>query len=174
MTDSTGVAFLFLTMKKSLVSEHTAMLSRNVPAPSPDGSRTQENAGGLGNLLKLASSKDQKPLKGNRDKTSNKVDESLNGSNKSVLSAEAIKDLPSADWEKVEVGTTLAFKILEMSSNYQPQISDFKIGSVTELDRATGELVVTLENSGEDTDEYDMTQAGYVFVVSCFLDQHSN
>ena len=151
------------------------MLSRNVSAPSPDGSRTQENAGGLGNLLKLASSKNQKPLKGNRDKTSsgNKVDGSQNGSNKFGLSEDAIKDLPSADWEKVEVGTTLAFKILEMSSNYQPQISDFKIGNVTELDRATGELVVKLENSGEDTDEYDMTQAGYVF-VSCLIDTHFN
>ena len=44
---------------------------------------------------------------------------------------------------------TLAFKVLEMSATYEPQISEFKFGRVTEVNRESRELAIQVDNDNK-------------------------
>ena len=44
---------------------------------------------------------------------------------------------------------TLAFKVLEMSASYEPQISEFKFGRVTEVKRESRKLTIKVDNDSK-------------------------
>ena len=112
----------------------------NTPRNAPSENRISSPfKNGLENLLSLAATKN--PVTGTRNK------------------AEArppFENLPKATWDQLKTGKTLAFKVLEMSSSYEPHVSDFKSGEILELNDPDQVSVQLDEKPIEKTGRFEM------------------
>ena len=112
----------------------------NTPRNAPSENRISSPfKNGLENLLSLAATK--KPVTGTRNKAEARP---------------SFENLPKATWDQLKTGKTLAFKVLEMSSSYEPHVSDLKSGEILELNDPDQVSVQLDEKPIEKTGRFEM------------------
>jgi len=141
---------------------------KNVFNASKLNAPTAEEMAAVTELANCLSSLDTSSMStsSNGSSSSNSSSMSTSTSNSSSLSESAaevekkrkkskkISKLPKVDYSKLDslvgsprIGDKLAFQVLEISSNFTPEVSKYKTGEVVEFDSQTNEITLKLESA---------------------------
>jgi len=134
---------------RELRNDDSSVESRNTSTPASPSAYN-----GLEVLLSLAGN-NKPPVKASRQDSEapkKASDEKVTVPSAGVAKTDGnISSLPKAMWGLMESGKRLAFKILEMTSNYEPQISAYKTGQIVSVDQPD-KITVQLDETEPDKD----------------------